>query len=229
MIFYNNYQTEMKVLVVDTETTGLPEKGNPSIFSESDKWPSIIQLSFILYDTEKNKMITCQDHIIKVPNHVTITPESEKIHGISRSISQRKGVSVSQALSDFYEAFVSADMVIGHNISFDKRMIMVETVRNKELTDYNKSWVKKREYCTMKNSVNVCRIEVVNKHGEKYFKYPTLTQLHQYLFRSIPNGTHDAMADVLICLRCYEMVHEEKDICRVGCTSTRNLYRLYCA
>ena len=219
----------MKVLVVDTETTGLPEKGNPSIFSESEKWPSIIQLSFILYDTEVNKMITCQDHIIKLPYDVIITHESEKIHGISRSISQRKGVAMSLALSDFYVVFLAADIVVGHNISFDKRMIMVETVRNKEFKEYNKSWAKKREYCTMKNSVHICRIEVVNKHGEKYFKYPTLTQLHQYLFKSIPNGTHDAMADVLICLRCYEMVCEEKDICSVGCTNTRNLYRLYCA
>jgi len=218
----------MKVLVVDTETSGLPEKGNPSIFSETEKWPFIIQLSFILYDTEKNKMITCQDHIIKLPDHIHITSESEKIHGITRSISQRKGVSMSLALSDFYVVFLSADIVIGHNISFDKRMIMVETVRNKEFKEYNKSWVKKREYCTMKNSVDVCRIEVVNKRGEKYFKYPTLTQLHQYLFKSIPNGTHDAMADVLICLRCYEMVREEKDICSVGCTFTRNLYKLYC-
>ena len=37
----------MKILVFDTETSGLPEKG-ASIYHHS-KWPYIIQISYILY------------------------------------------------------------------------------------------------------------------------------------------------------------------------------------
>ena len=40
----------MKVLIFDTETTGLPEGKNPSIY-ETQKWPHIIQLSYIVYDS----------------------------------------------------------------------------------------------------------------------------------------------------------------------------------
>ena len=45
----------MKVLVFDTETTGLPVKW--AKVNEVDKWPHIIQLSHILYDTDTNNII----------------------------------------------------------------------------------------------------------------------------------------------------------------------------
>jgi len=35
----------MKILVFDTETTGLPERS--SSIKETDKWPYIIQISYI--------------------------------------------------------------------------------------------------------------------------------------------------------------------------------------
>ena len=40
----------MRVLVFDTETTGLPTERNASIY-HVDKWPYIIQLSYIIYCT----------------------------------------------------------------------------------------------------------------------------------------------------------------------------------
>jgi hypothetical protein len=55
----------MKVLVFDTETTGLPTERNASI-SDLKVWPHIVQLSYILYDIDEKKIIKCQDHIIKI-------------------------------------------------------------------------------------------------------------------------------------------------------------------
>jgi DNA polymerase III epsilon subunit-like protein len=55
----------------------------------------------------------------------------------------------------------------------------------------------------MKNSTDVCQIPVTTPAGETYLKFPTLTELHQKLFDYKPEGTHDALVDVLICLRCY--------------------------
>ena len=60
----------MKVLVFDTETTGLTKVKNPSIF-DFDKWPYILQLSYILYDTEEKMIDLIYDEIIKIPdNHI---------------------------------------------------------------------------------------------------------------------------------------------------------------
>jgi len=46
----------MKVLVFDTETTGLPQENNVSIL-DTFRWPYIVQLSFIYYDSEINTFI----------------------------------------------------------------------------------------------------------------------------------------------------------------------------
>ena len=64
----------MKVLVFDTETSGLPVGRNPSIL-ETEKWPHMVQLSYIVYDTTENKLIHCKDDIIKIPKHVNISEE----------------------------------------------------------------------------------------------------------------------------------------------------------
>jgi hypothetical protein len=53
----------MIILVFDTETTGLPTERNASIF-ENDKWPYIVQLSYIVYDCSKNLVIELFDNII---------------------------------------------------------------------------------------------------------------------------------------------------------------------
>ena len=72
----------MKVLVFDTETTGLPKKRNTSIY-ETDNWPYIVQLSYILYDTCNNYIIDMSDNIIKLDENICIPEESTKIHKIT--------------------------------------------------------------------------------------------------------------------------------------------------
>ena len=44
----------MKVLVFDTETTGLLPSQFPRVTSNLSKFPYIVQLSYIVYDTEKH-------------------------------------------------------------------------------------------------------------------------------------------------------------------------------
>lgn len=218
----------MKVLIFDTETTGLPEGKNPSIM-DTCKWPHIVQISYILYDTEKKEIITCKDEIIKIPDTVKISRESENIHGISELQCKRKGILINEALANFNKNLIECDIVIGHNISFDKRLVMVELIRlgkKQYFSNYGKN--KKNEFCTMKNTVNLCKIETTNKDGEKYFKYPTLSELHNTLFKTIPKGTHDSMADVLICLRCYIFIVYNYDITKEGCSNIKQLFKYLC-
>ena len=88
----------MKILVFDTETTGLPDGYNVP-YQQSSRWPHIVQFSFILYDLEKNKIISESDFIIDVPDDVTISEKSIEIHGITKKISRNQGF-------DIYLAFV---------------------------------------------------------------------------------------------------------------------------
>jgi len=215
----------MKIFVFDTETTGLPTERNASILS-TQKWPYIVQLSYILYDTESNMIIDYSDNIIKLSKGIIISKESEAIHRISNQMCQEKGIDIKNELVEFNNTLLKADVVIGHNISFDKRMIMVECIRHKLQQNFTRNGIKRSEYCTMKNGVNICKIVVQGRNGE-YFKYPKLMELHKYLFNTIPDGLHNSMVDVLACLRCYGKMKDDMDYLEVS-TNLKTLNAMYC-
>jgi len=217
----------MKILVFDTETTGLPTEKNASIV-DTDKWPHIVQLSYMYYDTEKKTTIQCGDDIIKIASDIVISPESIAIHHITPELCDQMGIPIKDSLDRFNGYLQDCDLVVGHNISFDKQMIMVECIRNKMRQYFTTLGDKKPEYCTMKNGVKLCKIPVTRKEGEVYFKYPKLSELHEHLFSIVPKGLHNAMADVLICLRCYVYTQHHHDISKDSSAFLQAMYNAYC-
>ena len=206
----------MKILVFDTETTGLPEK-YASIY-EHDKWPHIIQLSYILYDMSNNTTHV-KDNYIKINSNIVIPIESYNIHKIDHEILNEKGVHIISALREFNEYLKKADIVVGHNISFDKRIIIVECLRN-NIPQYfttfkGKERVYKPEFCTMKKTTEYCNIEKISKKTNKPFiKTPSLTELYLILFPEsiLPKELHNSLVDILITLKCYIKYNYSFDI-----------------
>ena len=209
----------MKVLVFDTETTGLQEKG-ASIYDKS-KWPYIIQLSYILYDLSNNSALI-KDNYIKIDDSVIITPESFNIHHISREILDVQGINIVPALKEFNECLKTCDVVVGHNLSFDKRMIFAECMRHKVkqyFTQYiNNQKIVKPEFCTMKNTTQFCKLERISKTNQVYNKMPKLSELYLILFpnESLPTNLHNSLIDVAITLRCYVKYVYNSDILEVN-------------
>lgn len=201
----------MKVLVFDTETTGLPEENNVSIL-DTFRWPYIVQLSFIYYDSEINDVIDYYDNVIKLPDNITIPEDSTRIHGITNEIMREKGINIKTALKKFNDTLKECDVVVAHNISFDKRMIMVECIRNKISQHFTRGQNKKSEFCTMKNTKDICKIKMVNIKGEEYLKSPKLSELYTFIFKEQPKNLHNSFVDVLLCLRCYFAIIENRDI-----------------
>jgi len=220
----------MKVIVFDTETTGLPED-NYASFRDSAKWPHIIQLSYITYDTETKEILEYSDRVVKLDPSVMITPESIAIHQITREKSESQGIPMKDVLTEFAQSIQTADMIVGHNIIFDKRIITVELYRHGIKNCFYNKIGAIPEYCTMKRTTDLCAIPKVNpKTGETYHKFPTLTELHSKLFGVAPKGTHNAIADVMICLRCYVMLEYKYDISSDNDVKLvfRTLYQSYC-
>lgn len=220
----------MKVLIFDTETTGLPEDSYAS-FHDSAKWPHIIQLSYIMINTKTKEILEYVDRIVKLDPSVIISPESIAVHQITREKSESNGIPIKEVLNEFVQTIQTADVIVGHNIIFDKRIITVELYRHDmKNCFYNRNGAIS-EYCTMKRTTELCAIPRVNKKtGETYNKFPTLSELHTKLFGNDPKGTHNAIADVMICLRCYVMLE-----CNYDVSSDDNvkmvfkmLYRSYC-
>jgi len=198
----------MKVLVFDTETTGLP-KGYPSIY-DTTKWPYVVQLSWLVYDIEKNDVEKFENFIINCDGE--ISEESIKIHKITPQISKMVGVGIKDCLIKMKKDLLSCDLMIGHNISFDKQILIVESIRNNLPPLFMKKNCKRmNQYCLMKNTVNFVGIEKINKYGKEYFKYPKLSELYMKLFGEEMIGAHDSLADSIFTLRCYCVYNNYND------------------
>lgn len=172
----------MRILVFDTETTGLPIKRNGSI-DDSSNWPFIIQISWVIYDTYLKRNIEEYDQYIRL-NGITISEKSIEIHGITEEVLENKGICIKIALEEFRKAILKCDLLVGHNIDFDKKIILAEGYRNGVEILFDK-----KEYCTM-------------KRGSKG-QYLNLGKLYEKLFGVLPDNLHNSKRDVEVCLQCF--------------------------
>ena len=193
----------MKIICFDTETTGLIPRPKPMIFAK-DKWPYILQLSYIVYDTDSKNYIFENDYI-KLEDYSVITEESYNIHKIDKIFLQQNGKNINEVLIKFNTYLKDSQIVLGHNLQFDKDMIIIECYRNKVFHYFNNNMLKIKEYCTMKQGINICKIEKTNSAGEIYYKWPKLKELYLELFKKEPDESllHNAFYDVYYTLKCY--------------------------
>jgi DNA polymerase III epsilon subunit-like protein len=228
----------MRVLVFDTETTGLPQTKllNPDTLH---KWPTIVQFSYVIYDLSLNDIIESKDYVIKVPESILISEESSKIHGITNQISSKRGILIDEVLNEFFYYLRDVDWIIGHNINFDINMIKVELLRiiynNKLTRDQFKTYKYDLHFitnyknicCTLQDSIKFCNIQAIDKYGRPYLKYPKLIELHQKLFDSLPNNLHNSFNDILVTLRCFMKLKHDSDLL-VSCNSFKQIANEIC-
>lgn len=188
-------------LFFDTETTGLP-KNYQAPLDDFLNWPRLVQLSWSLYDAEGNHWES-HNYIIK-PVDFVIPEESTKIHRISQEMALKEGVEIEKALKHFMQQVQGATYVLAHNFDFDEKIIGSELLRN-GLGNFN---IPGQKICTMKSSVNVCCIN----NGRGGYKWPTLTELHNYLFQEDFSDAHDAVFDVKACAKCFFELKRRKAI-----------------
>jgi len=203
----------MKIVVFDTETSGLP-KSRILTPTNIHMWPFIVQFSYIIFDTETNDVIKSYDAIVKVKPYNIISKDSIKFHGITQEISELKGIHIDKVLDEFLWDLEDVDMIVAHNIEFDLNMLRVELMRigceNMELRLTN--MIKTQQfYCTMRQSIDLCKIEKENSRG-KYYKFPTLSELHKHLFDVEPKHLHNSFHDILCTIRCFIKMKYGEDI-----------------
>lgn len=214
----------MRVIVFDTETTGLPKSYNINQ-DTLNSWPHIVQFSYIIYDDETTTIVE-KDWVVKVPEEVLISEDSVKIHGITKEITVTKGFDLHVILNEFFDDIKDVNKLIGHNVAFDMNMIKVALLRNIYFNKNNLSANEIKECkrnlsyltnyknitCTLQDSINLCNIQAIDKFGRSYIKFPKLVELHQKLFETQPNNMHNSLNDVLVTLRCYFKMHYDTDL-----------------
>ena len=195
------------ILVFDTETTGLPPIKNSSgerynYFNEyphASKWPRIVQLSYILYDTDLMKIIYKteeNDDIIRLKPGEQISKEAFEKTGITSAKLNSYGRPIAEHIDrfiDYYEDYYP--LLVGHNIKFDINMLCAELsllidedegpnkkskykrLYDKILPIQKSRYVYESEnvYCTMKSGKPKCKLVAHiyknNKPTENFANY----------------------------------------------------------
>ncbi len=189
-------------LIFDTETTGLPKRWDAPI-TDVDNWPRCIQIAWQLHDAMGN-CIEHQDYLVQ-PDGFNIPYDAEKIHGISTELAQEQGIPLVEVLEKFNKALSKTKFVVGQNVKFDLNIMGAEFVREDIANPLQELPV--LDTCT-EHTASLCQIP-----GGRYgkFKLPTLTELHEFLFKVPFAEAHNATADVEATTRCFfELVRLEE-------------------
>ena len=182
----------MKLLIFDTETTGLP-KSRSSATDAPNNWPHIVSISWVILDDNK---ITKQTEYIVKPEKWVIPDDSIKIHGITNEIANEKGYPLQTVISEFLAE--QCDFMVAHNMDFDHN-VLINAIKW-DLGFEFKGFTTPMK-CTMRLSKNQCKLP-----GRFGYKVPKLKELYEFVFKKKPNESrlHGSLYDTLILAECIQ-------------------------
>ncbi|MCF7834713.1 3'-5' exonuclease [Candidatus Gracilibacteria bacterium] len=176
------------LIFIDTETTGL---------SYTDQ---ILQFAAI-YGIFDGKRFHEEKRINQYINITTkINFFAQRVHGIKESMVAKYGY-IDTYIDIFLKHIKKSDYIIGHNISFDIRMLRQDCERIGRLHD----WDNIKTFCTMKD------IDYTKELNLK--KRPKLGLLYSHLFDKAFENAHDAMSDIQATKDCFLELHKRGKIC----------------
>lgn len=182
--FNSSNKSNKHIMILDTETT--------------DFAGDIIQLAWIIYNLETNKIIKKSNIFVKdrIP-----TLKSQSVHNISLEKLRTDGVEFYQLITEFVKDLETVNTIVGHNISFDLRMII------NNLRKFNINIICRETKNHISNIFDAYNIECTKKMS----KGKSLEKLYLELFGEKFLGAHDAMVDVESTLACYlQLVEQNK-------------------
>lgn len=187
-------------LFYDSETSGLPLFNDPS---EDPRQPHIVQLGARLVDLEQRKIISTLDVIIS-PEGWEIPEEVSKVHGITTELAKAYGVSESLALGMLLDLWGCADVRIGHNETFDARIVRIAQHRFDD-SDLE-AWKGGAAECTAKLSTPILKLPPTDKMrraGRTHHKTANLGEAYRFFTGRELEGAHSALVDVDACMAVY--------------------------
>lgn len=209
---------KLTVLLLDTETNGLP-KNRYAPISEPGAYPAILQLSWSTFTVTGRtlKSETSRDIGVALHSSEAWDTGAAKIHGLTE-VEARGGTPAAEALLELRTALQEVDVVIAHNLSFDKSVIRAagytESLRHPEQAAGLRSiWPlpsEIKEFCTMKTTRDMVRIPATAKQAQYAdlgrFKAPKLNELYAWLYGhvyDISGATlHSAKSDTHCLAQC---------------------------
>jgi DNA polymerase III epsilon subunit-like protein len=178
--------TAARILLLDTETNGLPQNR----FAPPSQWqayPAILQLSWAVFVVEGRTMRPESNRDIGLALHSSIPWDTgaAAIHGLSEA-EARRGTPAVVALTELAAALRTVDVVVAHNLSFDKPVIRAAAYAEADRggpSTLRSIWpAGLGEFCTMRELRNVIRIPSPSPEAREPFKVPKLGEVYSWLF-----------------------------------------------
>lgn len=200
----------MRVMVYDTETTGLPLWSSPS---EDPGQPRLVQLTAVLFDGSLENELEYFSAIVR-PDGWTIPDEVAKLHRITTEIALVQGIPLGNVISQFVTMAFKADLVCAYGIDFDMRIIRIAMLRSgnsKQTCDDFTNRLK--THCVMRQATPLARVPPTDKMmraGRKTWKTPNLQEAVKAILGEDLEEAHDSRADVLATARLYWRMNARK-------------------
>jgi DNA polymerase-3 subunit epsilon len=180
----------MKALIFDTETTGMVKWQLPP---EHESQPDLIQLGMLLVETSDWRARARHSMLVTLAEGVRIEPAAHEAHGISEEDCARYGVPALVACSLFNQLCIQADVIVAHNMSFDRSIMLTALHRLGGKPDRMQGT---RLICTKEESTDVLKLP--GKFDS--YKWPTLAEAYLHFSHQELDGAHDALVDAEACL-----------------------------
>lgn len=207
-------------LVYDSETSGIPDWHKPS---GGENQPHIVQLVAMIVNLETREVLDVMNELVK-PDGWTIPDDVIEVHGITNEAAEENGHPEEDVVRCFFGMWTKACdesmhtcLRIGHNESFDRRMIRIATKRIPGLSGFEEPWhglAKKRSFCTAYKSSKAVGIPPTDKmkaSGRHFNKTPTLGEAYEHFTGEPLENAHDALVDVEACLKVYWAIQDLKE------------------
>ena len=126
----------MRILLLDTETNGLPASRYAPV-SMGQAWPHLLQLSWAIYRTGTSESGSgsrnlhtekCRDLNITLPPDIPWNTGAAAIHGMAEE-DARAGTPVRSALLELAADLCAVDVIVAHNLAFDKPVLQAAAYR----------------------------------------------------------------------------------------------------
>lgn len=176
-------------LACDVETSDLPR---------GEQMPFLLSIAAELFDETG----TARDffHTRIRSEGQPINPEAQAVHGISTREAARNGVSEVTALGMLVGFASQARYLVGHNIEFDRDVIVAALARlGRDARLLLRPGLEL--VCTMRAATPLCRLPSGRSDGA--FKWPTLDQLLTFLNLLPRPEPHTAWSDMQAAKACF--------------------------
>lgn len=186
------------LLFVDTETSGLPKDWEKP-YSAAGNWPYIVQLAWVIYTGEGEK-VKEENHYITAKDY-EVSVKSRSIHGISDAFLEENGEEREEVMKR-----INADLkryqplVVGHFLQLDYHMLGLGFYRSGLDNPLKGLPI----FCTMRHSATLLHFSA--RH------YLRLGELYQRLFQEPLKKEHHALVDATATARCFFELRRKGDI-----------------